>query len=347
MRRSLFLTTISLVLLFQTALTARAQDVMTSRKDSIGSAIPTRQHHYDKHLPAGNYSGVAHIGHNRYAVASDKSPQDGFFIFQIDLDSISGEILSARNEGFFGDSLSCRDAEGIAFLPRTNTVIIVGEEDSRIVEYDLSGRMTGRTVQLEQARGNVGYESLTYNDSTATIWTCTENALERDRRTDDNASYRLLRLQSFDLNLAPLAQYVYRMDEPQSHKRHRYYAHGVSEMTALDDGSLLILEREVHVPKRYVGSTVQCKLFRVMPNEDSRISNNAVINAYTKPLTKTLLCQWQSRLNLTARSFANYEGVCVAPPLADGSQVILLVADSQNRIRGVLHDWMRTVVIRK
>lgn len=329
MRR--FLTAITLLLSLQTAI---ADD-----------ATPTRQHHFDSLLPAGNYSGIAHIGQNRYAVVSDKSPHDGFFIFQIDIDSITGEILSASNEGFRGDSLLCRDAEGIAFLPHTNTLLIIGEEDSRIVEYTLSGQLTGRTLQLEKAYDNVGYESLTYNDSTKTIWTCTENALHRDRQEGDSSAYRRIRLQSFDLNLAPQAQYLYLMDEPQSHRRHRYYAHGVSEITALDDGSLLVLEREVHVPQRYIGATVECKLFRVMPTEDSRIDSNAAITPQTEPLEKTLLCQWQSRLNLTVRTFANYEGVCIAPPLADGRQIIILVADSQNRAGGVLHDYMRTIII--
>jgi len=344
--KSFFLATV-LSLSLQTVALGGERSVFAASESLDDNVMTTRQRHFDKHLPAGNYSGITHIGYERYAVVSDKSPEDGFFVFKIRVDSLTGEIVSAENEGFFGDSLTCRDAEGIAFLPRTNTLLVVGEADSSILEYDLSGRLTGRFIQLEAAHDNRGYESLTYNDSTATLWTCTEYALDRDRQPTDGDENILLRLQSFDLNFAPLAQYLYRMDAPQSRKRHRYYAHGVSEMVALDDGTLLILEREVHVPRRYLGATVECKLYRVKPTAASMIAADADIDGSVQPLEKTLACRWQSRLNLFSHSLANYEGACIAPPLADGATVVLLIADSQNRAGGVLHDYMRTVVLGK
>jgi hypothetical protein len=64
-------------------------------------------------------------------------------------------------------------------------------------------------------------------------------------------------------------------------------------------------------------------------------------------LQKTLLCEFTTRLNILSRKFANYEGLCVAARRADGSIVLLLLADSQNRFRGFLRDWMRTVIIPK
>lgn len=41
-----------------------------------------KQKEFHKTVPAGNYSGIAHIEGNKYAVVSDKSPNDGFFCFQ-------------------------------------------------------------------------------------------------------------------------------------------------------------------------------------------------------------------------------------------------------------------------
>lgn len=338
MQRFFFLVLLSLLTI---------QSALSTAKESLAdSATLTRQHHFDSQLPAGNYSGITSIGQNRYAVVSDKSSKDGFFVFKIDIDSVSGEVQNVVDDGFYSDSISCRDAEGIAFLPRTSTLLIVGEEDSRIVEYSLSGQITGRTVQLEQAHGNVGYESLTYNDSTATIWTCTEQPFERDRYNTDDGTVGIIRLQSFDLNLMPMAQYAYRLDEPQSNKQHKYYAHGVSELTAMSDGSLLVLEREFHVPSRYVGATVYSKLYKVKPTETYLLDKSDTVDASTRSLPKILLCQWKSKLNLTDRSLANYEGACVVPMSTDEAKIVLLVADSQNRAGGVLHDYFRTVVLR-
>lgn len=62
-------------------------------------------------------------------------------------------------------------------------------------------------------------------------------------------------------------------------------------------------------------------------------------------LEKNLLVSFKTKLNLTARSFANYEGMCLGPRLADGRQVIVLICDSQNQYKGFLKDWLRTIVL--
>ena len=36
-----------------------------------------RQRHFPKEIPPGNYSGITYLGHNDYAVVSDKSEEDG------------------------------------------------------------------------------------------------------------------------------------------------------------------------------------------------------------------------------------------------------------------------------
>ena len=45
-----------------------------------------RQRSFQKSVPAGNYSGITWLGDDRYAVVSDKSSTDGFFVFRIDID---------------------------------------------------------------------------------------------------------------------------------------------------------------------------------------------------------------------------------------------------------------------
>jgi hypothetical protein len=39
--------------------------------------------------------------------------------------------------------------------------------------------------------------------------------------------------------------------------------------------------------------------------------------------------------------------MCVARRLSDGSIILLMVADSQNRSHGILRDWLKTLIIRK
>lgn len=274
---------------------------------------------FPKTIPAGNYSGITPIGEGRYAVVDDKAAGDGFSIFRLDIDSLTGKIRSAANEGFFPSGQPNRDMEGICYFPSAGTLFISGEADNEVYEYRLDGQRTGRRLAMpdcfKTARSNRGLEALTYNAQTHLFWTTSEQPLPGDT---------LLRLQSFGDDLLPRHQYFYRPDAPVKEQQF----HGVSALCALDDGRLLVLEREIYIPKKKVGAKTYISIYAVQPSEP-----NAV-------LEKTLITAFTTRLTLTGRKYANYEGLCQPFP-----GILLLIADSQNRYKGVLRDWFRTIVV--
>ena len=96
------------------------------------------------------------------------------------------------------------------------------------------------------------------------------------------------------------------------------------------------MEREIRKPSNAIGSFVHVKLYVVNPSQQQP----------GEVLHKHLLAEFRTRINLVRRNFANYEGLCAGPRLADGSQLLLLVADSQNQYRGFLRDWFKTVVLK-
>ena len=112
-----------------------------------------KQQKFPHHIPAGNYSGITAIGNERYAVVCDKS-DDGFFVFHIDIDTLSGRILSVQNEGFHPSGCPNRDQEGISFQPFTRTLFISGEADNQIMEYTLDGhrRSAASTATMGSSR---------------------------------------------------------------------------------------------------------------------------------------------------------------------------------------------------
>ena len=55
------------------------------------------QHYFQRTVPKGNYSRLTWLGGNRYAVVSDKATESGFFIFRIEIDSVSGDIKNVEN----------------------------------------------------------------------------------------------------------------------------------------------------------------------------------------------------------------------------------------------------------
>lgn len=312
-----------------------------------------RQKSFPKSVPPGNYSGITHIGGNKYAVVSDKSATDGFFIFSIDIDSVTGGLLDVRCESFKGDSLRGGDCEGIAFRPESATLFVSREADASIVEYGLDGKLTGKelavpSIYKDGSMGNYGFESLAYDTLSHVFWTISESTLNRDgeRATSYNGVANRLRLLSFGDELNPVSQYAYLMDEPEARSKSSQYAMGVSELAILDTGRLLVLEREFFVPKKKLGAFVKCKLYEVEPNGEYAMPIGGTITDDAKFLPKRLVCSFTTKLKLLDRSIANYEGMCLGPDLADGNKVLILVSDSQDQYAGVLKDWFKTIVIK-
>ena len=327
-----------------------------SAQETATALPPQRLSRWD--VPPAHYSGITPMGSNRYAVVSDKEPQDGFHVFRIWQDSLTGRIDSVRWEGFRGSAPaatdkhgnSLRDCEGVAFFPPTGTVFVSGEGDQQILEYSADGRPTGRGFLVPAAFSrdsiytNLGFEALTYDPAGNCFWSTTESTLPADGACTcvrhPNAR-NTLRLQSFLPDGRARQWHTYHMELPELPRRGRHYTLGVPALCALPDGRLIVMERELRIPRRYVGASTVIRLFLIDPNTSG--------NANT-PLTKRPLLRFRTRLGLLRRSFANYEGMCLGIRRADGRQTLLLISDSQGAaghgsIR--LRDFIKVVVLPK
>ena len=279
---------------------------------SVSVVRENKQQKFHKQMPAGNYSGVAYLGNNRYAVVDDKSEDDGYYIFNITIDTIKGKILTVSDEGFVKTGNGNTDLEGIAYNASQDSVYTIGER-------------------------NTGKESLSYNEQTHRFWTTTEAPMPEDGMpaTPENGLTNRMRLKCYDDNMTLAGEYLYEMDKPTAKSSGRNHVFGVSELCALDDGSVLVLEREFRLARTGIGTWCKCKLYIVNPK------TTAVDNV----LKKSLLWESKTRLNVLSRSLANYEGMCLGPRLSDGRRLLLLIADSQYRHKGVMKDWLKTLVI--
>jgi len=304
------------------------------------------QRNFPKTVPPGNYSGITWLGGRHYAVVDDKSPTAGFYLMTIITDSISGELLEVRADRFMTSGAPNRDEEGICYVPHTNTIFTSGEADNEIIEYTIHGQLTGRRLNIPEvfktAYSDFSLEALTYNANTHRFWTTSEQTLRADG-PQPSIHYKhpnRLRFQSFDDDLQPREQYWYQTDSTQvTNEKGRDFL-GVSAMAALDDGRLLVLEREARITSRKVGSFVHIKIYVVHPQH-----NVVEGTSPQRPLKKHLLVEFRTKMNLTTRNFANYEGLCVGPKLTNGSTLLVLVADSQNQYKGWLKDWFKTIVL--
>ena len=302
------------------------------------------QQAFPTEIPAGEYSGITHIAADTFAVVSDKSHGHGFYLWKIHTAEHTGEIISVKNLGYHGNGVGQFDIEGVAFNPRTHTIFISQEADNSIVELSRSGHLTGRKLLLPDSitsniRPNLGLESLCYDKEKHLLWTATEGAImtDGDVPTATNGKETTVRLFAFNDSLHQVAWYKYKTDKPSDTKPARFYALGVNDIAAIGNGLLLILEREARVATNVIGSSTVIKVYLVNPH-------HAKIGSV---LPKQLLMSYTTKFNFTRRDWANFEGMCLTSPKANGDRLLLFVADSQSQYKGVLKDWLKTAIIRQ
>ena len=348
---------------------------------------------FPKTVAAGNYSGIAHLHDDIYAVVSDKSDSALYFNFRIQVNPKTGELEQVENLGFtertdgtlndgkpwLGQKKGF-DHEAIVKVS-DSTLVIASEGYCRLKEYPIlpisaDTAKVGYQQNLWESRWptsdfypNYNFESLAFDSVHQYLWTIPESTLRKDGQpaTPQNGlanRLRLMRLnwgkmkedsnkeeyseqESSKKDSRYVATYAYQMDQPSTHKKADIYVMGVSELCALPDGQLLVLEREAFIPKIKIGAFCKCKLYLINPLNSEEFSMKEKFSSDTPFLKKNLLVEWKTGLSLSKRSFANYEGMCLGPMLEDGSQVVILLSDSQDQYAGVLKDWFKTIVIRK
>ena len=367
------------------SLLAGAQEWKVVRENS--------QKAFPKTVAAGNYSGIAHLHDDIYAVVSDKSDGALYFNFRIQVNPKTGELEQVENLGFtertdgtLNDGKPWQglekgfDHEAIVKVS-DSTLVIASEGYCRLKEFPIlpisaDAAKVGYPQNLWESRWpssefypNYNFESLAFDFVRQYLWTIPESTLRKDGQpaTPQNGLANRLRLMRLDWGKIKedsnkeeyseqvsskkdsryMMTYAYQMDQPSTHKKADIYVMGVSELCALPDGQLLVLEREAFIPKIKIGAFCKCKLYLINPLNSEEFSMKEKFSSDTPFLKKRLLTEWKTGLSLSKRSFANYEGMCLGPMLEDGSQVVILLSDSQDQYAGVLKDWFKTIVIRK
>lgn len=367
------------------SLLAEAQDWKVVRENS--------QKAFPKTVAAGNYSGIAHLHDDIYAVVSDKSDSALYFNFRIQVNPKTGELEQVENLGFtertdgtLNDGKPWLglekgfDHEAIVKVS-DSTLVTASEGYCRLKEYPIlpisaDTAKVGYQQNLWESRWpssdfypNYNFESLAFDSVHQYLWTIPESTLRKDGQpaTPQNGLANQLRLMRLDWGRIKenrnkegyseqvsskkdsryMTTYAYQMDHPSTHKKADIYVMGVSELCALPDGQLLVLEREAFIPKIKIGAFCKCKLYLINPLNSEEFSMKEKFSSDTPFLKKNLLVEWKTGLSLSKRSFANYEGMCLGPMLEDGSQVVILLSDSQDQYAGVLKDCFKTIVIRK
>lgn len=332
-------------------------------------------------LPAGNYSGITPLGNGRFAVVSDKAPSLGYFVWNIEQDSLTGQVTHVSALGFrplqSGENqlVPALDVEDVVFDAHRMQLWIANEGDQILTAYDTATQERSEMMVIppyfsrDSIYANLGFEALAH-DARTQLWCSTsESPLRKDAPARPEhllPSVPLdLRLTLWDSTFNAQRIVPYRMATSQLSRQARYYLQGVPALCFLPNGALLVMERELSVPRTYIGAKCHIRLRWIAADalhEWAKKAESSTADEKTVGVTLTAaqchqlapqtpvleVAEWRTQLGVFCRSLANYEGMCLGRRLADGRQTILCVSDAQGGAGrwGVhLRDFLRVVVL--
>lgn len=305
----------------------------------------------EQQIPTGymfedtEFGGISSIAYDAkedvyYAISDDRSEHGYARTYTLTLDFDAESFDSVTIESVFemrqddGTSFAAQepDAEGLAFVPATGTLIWSSERAPFLNEMALTGDFM-RAFTLPDyyipGDGGVGvsdnqaFEALTVSANGQQIITATESALMQDGPKATLEQGSLSRILVLDFVSGEVdAEYVYETGPiPHDATGGSAADNGLTELLALDDDTLLAVERSF---AQGVGNTIN--IYSVELGEATNVIGAESLNDMTYiPVTKTPI------LTLEEGDFGldldNIEGVTFGPEI-DGRATLVFVSDN-------------------
>lgn len=315
---------------------------------SIG-VIELQRHLRFEEYPVGGLSSISWdaASGQLWAMCDDRSIRGPARVMRLAIDLTDGRL--DPGDVTVAAQVILHDRHGRTFSPRTLDPegfvlsadgFFVGSEGEAkvglapfVAEFDRDGRWR-RELPLPArylpdpagsrgVRENLGFESLALTPDGRYLFAGTESALVQDGPEADfevAATARLLRWDLSDPDAMP-EEFVYRV-EPVTVRvptPATFRVNGLVELVALDDATLLSLERQF-----VAGVGVEARIFRVhLDGADSVASWEALPAAPTVGASKHLLLD----LGDLGGYLDNVEGLAFGPPLPDGRRSLLVISD--------------------
>lgn len=269
---------------------------------------------------ANNLSGIALVEGGHYAMVSDHGAH--LLWAEIAVDPDTGVIRSAKVLPQVATLAGCVDMEGCALSPDRRSLVVSDEDDTGLTVVPMLPGQAGvlkplahRGNLLSRTNENLSLESLATCVDGSGYWTMNEDALAGDGPRASRAGGAWLRLQKNDLQLNPVRQWAYCTDPIPASLPIPFAISGVSDVLALPDGGLLVMERALSA------EGFRLRLYNVFPVQEAPdvTAVAALDGAGATPLTKKLLYEWRGK--------GNFEGIAHGPELKDGRRSLLLVTD--------------------
>ena len=283
---------------------------------------------------SANLSAVAWLSNSTYIAVTDWNST--IWELALPYDPKTGKVLSCGLKRICSPELTV-DVEGIAVDPLDGSVWLADERAATIRQHRLAtGRaMDGRVNipdSLKTYYMDSGLESLTISRDGLSMWTCTEEALKTDGSRATRKHGTDVRLTRFVRTTAKDAwrmdgQWAYPVDPIAggswyNKKKKDISRSGISELCVLDDGTVLVLEREFSV---VLFPRLRCRIYETDMSSAKNVFGEKDLSGVgdSGRVKKKLLYE--------TTGFSMYEGMCLGPVLDDGSRMLVLVSDADKK----------------
>ncbi|NQE64847.1 esterase-like activity of phytase family protein [Caulobacter sp. RHG1] len=280
---------------------------------------------------------------------SDKAPAR-FFVGSLDYDArgvrglrVEKQIPLRREDGSTFPSTAGEgeraDAEALRINPRTGDLVWSSEGDAprgfdpSIRRMDRDGAARGAIptpaafrfdpAKTKGARINQTFEGLSFSPDGRWLWLAMEAPLIQDGPAPAVSNGGLTRITRLDREGQVSAQYAYRLDPVQAAPVKRS-DNGVSEILAVDDRRLLVLERS-GVEDGEGRFVFLCRLYLAeTAGAEDVAGRDSLAAGDVRPMTKRLLVNFDRLPNTPP---TNLEAMAWGPKLSTGERSLVLFAD--------------------
>lgn len=220
--------------------------------------------------------------------------------------------------------LAISDAESIRYDPNGNGFWVTTEETTAgIYHYDFKGNILNHFHLPDWMNGriqnNLGLEGSTFSPNGSYFV-----SLERNLTNDPPGYSRIIQ---FNPDGSIAHEYVYYTDKPSTIGA---TSNGISEILALDDTHLLVLERGHKTGT--LGN--QVRIYEIDLTNAQDVKNIQTLSSTTTPPINKILVfdsndpSIANKLNDSTTKIDNIEGMTLGPKLPNGHQSIILVSDN-------------------
>lgn len=309
----------------------------------------------------GGLSGMMWNANSLVAVSDDKGRDGEPRLYEIDLKiEKSGPTLKPKTVHFVTglpnglEKKGGLDLEGLILLPGGD-ILISSEgnnnakprEMPRIFRTTIEGKWkldlpisekylpetTGQ--QKKGIQNNGAFEGLTSYGDGKFVYTSTELPLVQDVVSGEERKGEWIRILKYEdkgaqQSYKPVAEYAYRMDALSDGPQGMEVMRGVSEILAISDNKLLVLERGARLSsKKLISNALTFYLVDLSKGSDVSSLTSLRDGKFTG-VSKTKVLDFETDLakECGEKCLENFEALSWGPKLADGRRSLLVLSDN-------------------